>query len=377
MFMRLLGWLLFLALVASGVTAFYLRAQQDQRPQLGRRVPLVRVVRPTVRGLLVHLAYPATLAAIQAADIRAIEAKGFVRRITVDKGDRVSKGQVLVTIDCPEYHARARQAAQGVASAKAMRDNARRVALRLRPMRAQAFVSQLELDAAEAALDTAQARLQNEEAKVAESQNLLGYCVIRSPFDGEVAMRFVDVGEQVRPGGRTLLQLVRRDAMRVLVTVIDKDGEHLREGLPAELTVQGLPGQTFFGKVTRFSRTVDPATRTLQVEVELPNPSGVLRPNMSGRVHLSVMRFPHATLLPATALLATDAGTFVFVVREGVAVRVPVKLGHDMGDEVQVLEGLQSRDQVVVVGRDVLSEGAPVEIAAGADPAIGAPPATP
>ena len=360
---RIVFWLLVLALLGGGGLAFYLRATKEKVVTHSRPVPRVKVQRPTVRGLLVRLSYPATLEPIQEAEIRPVEAKGFVKKISVDKGDRVKKGQLLVSIDCPEYHARRAQARQGLAGAKAVRDNAKVNLDRLAPMVSRAFVSQLEVDSAQAVFDSADARMRNERARLAEVDNLLSYCQIRAPFDGEVAMRFVDVGEQVRPGGRVLLSLVHCEVMRVQLTVIDKDAMHIREGLPAELTVQGLPGETFFGKVTRFVRAVDRATRSLLVEVEIPNTTGALKPAMFGRVLLTVNRFPRAIIVPAIAVLATDSGTFVYAVRDGKVVKVAVKLGHDMGEEVQVIEGLHGREQLIVVGRDLVTEGAPVEVA--------------
>ena len=358
---RIFSWLFLIALVGGGVAAFYWRASQEKKVAVSRRVPRVKVARPVVRGLLVRLSYPASLEAIQAAEIRPVEAKGFVRKLTVDKGDKVKKGQLLVQIDCPEIHDKRRQATQAIRAAKAMFANAQVTLSRLEAMRRKQFVSQLETDNAQAVQDTTQARLKNDEARLAEVDNMLAYCTIRAPFSGEVAMRFADVGEQVRPGGRPLLLIVRRDAMRVQVSIPERDAAQIREGLPAELTVQGLPGESFFGKVTRFNRTVDAATRTMLVEIEIPNPSGVLKPNMFGRVQLTVTRFPRAMIVPATAVLATEAGTYIFVVRDGKATRLQVKVGHDSGDEVQILGGLSARDQVILVGRDAITEGAAVE----------------
>jgi len=376
MLAKVILWLFALALVGATVTAFYLRATQQKKIVHNRPIPRVKVQRPTVRGLLVRLNYPASLEPIQGAEIRPIEAKGFVKKITVDKGDKVKAGQLLVSVDCPEYHARRSQARQGIAAATAVRNNAKTNLDRLAPMLAKAFVSQVEVDAAQATFDSADARVHNEEARLAEVDSLLKYCQIRAPFDGEIAMRFVDVGEQVRPGGRVLLTLIRRDVMRVQVTVVDKDAIHIREGLPAELTVQGLPGAHFHGKVTRFVRAVDRATRSLLVEIEIPNPNGVLRPSMFGRVLLTVNRFARAIIVPATAVLATDAGTFVYVVRDGRVVKLAVKLGHDTGDEVQVVEGLQGREQLIIVGRDLVTEGTVVEVAEDVahPPAAAAPP---
>jgi RND family efflux transporter MFP subunit len=360
---RVIAWLFVLGIIGGLTWLFIWRSENEKKVSVSNKVPTVRVKRPTLRDLPIRLTYPAELQAIQAYEMRPVEAKGYVKRITVDKGDKVKKGQLLVGVDCPEYHARRKQASEGVRSAKAIYVNSKLVLQRLEPMRAKNFVSQLELDAAQAAYDSAEARLKNQEARLAESDDLLNFCDIRAPFDGEVLMRFIDVGEQVRPGGRPLLSIIRRNMMRVQLNVVERDDPHLREGLPVELTIHGLAGQTFHGTVTRVVRQLDPSTRTFLVEIEIPNPSGVLQPGMFGRVSLVVDRHSRAVLIPAAALLATDNGTFVHVVREGRAHRTPIEIGYDTGEEIEVLKGLRGTESVVTVGRDLLQEGAPVNVA--------------
>jgi RND family efflux transporter MFP subunit len=360
---RIVFWLVVMGLLGGLTYLFVQRAQEEKKFTVRSRVARVKVQRPTIRDLPIRLTYPAELQAIQAVDVRPIEAKGFVTKMAVDKGDRVREGQLLLTVDCPEYHERRQQALQRIRSAKALYVNAKLTLERLAPMRAQNFVSQLEVDNAQASFDSSEAQLKNEEARLAEADHLLGFCTIRAPFRGEVVMRFVDPGAQVRPGGPPLLTLARRDAMRVQLNLIERDAQHIREGLPAELTVHGLGGETFHGKVTRYVRSMDPKTRTLLVEIEIPNPDGVLKQGMFGRVSLVVDRHPRAVLIPATALLATDTGNFAFVVQDGRARRVPITVGYDTGDEVEVLKGLRGQELVVVVGRDLISDGSPVQVA--------------
>jgi membrane fusion protein (multidrug efflux system) len=382
---RVLSWLIIAVVVGSLLAVFLWRSQQEKKTVVATRLPSVKVQRPSVRDLPIRLTYPAELQAIQAADIRPIEAKGYVRKLTVDKGSKVKTGQLLALVDCPEYHARRKQASEAIRAAKSVYTNAKLTLSRIAPMREKNFVSQIDVDNAQAAYDSAEARLKNEEARLVEVEHLLGYCEIRAPFNGEVTMRYVDPGEQVRPGGPPLLSLVRRDAMRVQVNVVERDAVNMREGLPVELTVHGLTGESFHGKVTRLVRSLDPRTRTLLTEIEIPNPDGVLTPGMFGRVSVVVDRRKRAILVPATAVLATDTGTSVFVireervtripkkgafgldiestVREGRAVRAPVEIGFDTGEEVEILKGLRASDSVVVMGRDLIKDGALVRVA--------------
>jgi RND family efflux transporter MFP subunit len=361
---RIAFWVVVIAALGGVAGLFWWRSQQIKKPEATVRLPRVKVQRPGTRDLPIRLTYPAELEAIQAADIRPIEAKGFVRKLTVDKGSKIRRGQLLALVDCPEYHALRKQASEGIRSSRAIYKNAKITLDRLAPMRARNFVSQLDIDNAQAAYEGAEARLKNDEARLAEVDHLLGYCEIRAPFDGEVTMRFIDPGEPVRPGGPPLLTVVRRSVMRVQLHVVERDAALLREGLPVELTVHGLSGESFHGKVTRVVRSLDPRTRTLFAEIEIPNPDGALKPGMFGRVSLVVDRHRRAVMVPATALLATDAGTWVYVVIDGLARRLPVKVGHDVGEEVEVTEGLRGSEWVVVMGRDLIREGAAVQVAA-------------
>lgn len=359
---RVIARILLVGFLAGLTALFVWRAKEEEAAASGPKIPTVRAQRPTVRDLPIRLTYPAELQAIQAYDIRPIEAKGFITQITVDKGDRVKKGQLLVAVDCPEYHARRKQAMEGIRSARAIYVNSKLILERIEPMRRQNFVSQLEVDSAQAAYDSSEARLKNAEARLAEMDYLLGFCQIRAPFDGEVTGRFMDAGAQVRPGGRPILSIMRRDVMRIQLNAVERDEPHIRDGLPADLTLYGVPDQTFRGTVTRVVRQLDPRTRTFLVEIEIPNPANVLQPGMFGRLSLVVDRHSRAILLPAAALLATDTGTWAYVVREGRAHRVPVSVGHDTGEEIEILKGLQGNEMVVVAGRDLLSDGAEVRV---------------
>lgn len=341
---------------------FVERAQEESRAPLQSRIPVVRVTRPSVRDLPIRLSYPAELQAIQAYDIRPVEAKGTIRRLTVDKGDRIRKGQLLVEVDCPEYHARRQQAEEGVKAAQAIYANARITLSRIEPMRAKNFISQLELDNARAAYDSAEARLKNEGARLAEAKQLLGYCEIRAPFHGEVVMRWMDPGDLVRPGGRPILAIAAREVMRIQLSVVERDDAAIQEGLPAEMTVSGLPGRTFRGTVTRVVRRLDPRTRTFLAEIEIPNTTGILKPGMFGRVTLVVDRRARAVFVPAASLLATDKGSWVFVVEDGRVRQAPVQVGHDTGDEIEIVRGLRGEETIVMIGRDLVSEGAFVQV---------------
>jgi RND family efflux transporter MFP subunit len=365
------GVVAFLHLRADGASSPPPEPNPKARPEAKtqERVVIVRAKKPSVRDLPIKLQYPAELQPIQSADIVPVEAKGFIRTITVDKGDRVRRGRLLVTVDCPDYRARRRQAEEEIRSVRAIYLNAKRIYERLKPMRAQNFISQMELDNAQANHDAAEARLRNAEARLAEVRQLLGYCEIRAPFTGEVSARLMDPGAPVRPGGRPILTLMSIDAVRVWINVVERDVSYVKTGLPAELRLQGLPGRVFQGKVTRFVRGLDPRTRTLLTEIVIRNQNGDLKPGMFGRVDLFVDKRPQAILVPSPAVLTQECAheerrscTWVYVVRDGRAKRLEVQVGFDTGTEVEIQKGLKPDELVVYAGRDLVADGTPVRL---------------
>jgi membrane fusion protein, multidrug efflux system len=308
----------------------------------------------------VRLSYPADLQAMTAYEVRPLEAKGVITYLKVDKGDRVRKGQLLVRVDCPEFHARRRRIVHWLSAAKAQYGQAKVTYERVAPMARENFISPRELDQAQADRDTTEARVKNNEARLKEIDHLLEYCSIRAPFAGEVVMRWADPGGLVRPGGAPLLSLVKRDAMRLQLQVVERDVAQVKEGKGVELEVNGLQGRVFEGEVTRVASMLDPRTRTFIVEVTVPNRDKALQPGMYGRASLTVAERKRGLIVPASAVLATDAGRWLYVVKDGIARRTPVELGYDTGEEIEIRKGLRADDTIVVAGRDLIGDGAPV-----------------
>lgn len=329
----------------------------------------VRAEKPEVRDIEVRLAYPAELQPFAKSRIRSIGARGVVRRIYVDKGDKVQRGQKLVTIDCPDYRSRQRQAEKEVRNMSAHHKNAARVVERLRPVRAQELISQQELDVAEANHDIAFGRLQAAGKMVEEAQASLSFCHIRAPFSGEVGMRWMDPGAQLRPGAEEILRLIDISKIRVWLNVVGEDARHLKEGLVVELRVAGLPSRLFKGTVTRFARRLDPRTRTALTEVILPNADRALRPGMYGRAAIVAEKRARAVLVPERAVLTQQCGEYgekqchwVYVISADTAKRVSVELGHELEGRVQVTSGLRGDELVVTAGKELLGDGSAVKV---------------
>jgi membrane fusion protein, multidrug efflux system len=281
---------------------------------------------------------------------------GYLRRLTVDKGDKVRSGQLLAEIEVPEIRA---DEAEYLAEAEVAGTNLARMA-RARRTAPDLVVPQT-VDDLRGQRDVARARLQR-------IRVLLRYAQIRAPFSGVITARFMDPGALVpagssgTPPGGALVTLEDLSRLRVQVYVPQMEVRFVRDGLPAALTVEGLPGQTFHGVVSRFAYALDEATKSMLTEIEVRNPRVDLRPGMYASVRLRLERKRHALLVPATAVTRERTGSFVFVAAGGRAQRRGVRTGFADGRDVEVRDGLRPGEPVILAGRPPLHDGQPIEI---------------
>jgi len=311
----------------------------------------VMVARPRSGSLVRRLTLPGSVRAYQEATLYS-KVGGYLKSIYVDRGDVVRRGQLLAEVEVPELLADLERARAEVEVAEAEHR-------RLAEARDQApdLVTPQAVDAAEGRRAVARANLKR-------IQTLLGYARLTAPFSGMVTRRWVDVGAFVpaatsssaakTSGVLTLMDLGR---VRIDVAVPDSEVPSVRKGLPVEVSAAELPGRSFPGSVTRIAYALDEATRTMAVEIELPNADHTLRPGMYVQVQLAIEGKSEALLLPAQALVTEKAGTFVFAVVDGRARKLAVKTGHDDGVTVEVLAGLTPQSSVVVSGKQGLVDG--------------------
>jgi HlyD family secretion protein len=208
------------------------------------------------------------------------------------------------------------------------------------------------------------------EADEARSATLLGYLKIEAPFDGTVSQRNADIGFFAASGGGgnepPLFVVVRTDPVRVFVDLPEMDASLADDGDRATVRVQSLSDEAFAGTVTRTSWALDPATRTLRTEVDVPNPDGRLRPGMYARVTIDLAEHADAIVVPASAVIEQDHRMWCVVVVDGRTRRQDVTTGIRAGNEVEIRSGLTGSEQVVQAGAASLTDGQTVEIAAAA-----------
>jgi RND family efflux transporter MFP subunit len=223
-------------------------------------------------------------------------------------------------------------------------------------------VAQANVHALEKAIGAAKSNEAAAEANLARLNELLGYQTVRAPFAGVITVRNVDTGALVNEGNTLLFRIAQTDRLRTYLNVPQADADSVRVGQRAKLVVPDLSGRTFTGTVARTANALDPATRTLLVEVQIDNAGGALMPGMYTQVDLSVPRKNPPLMIPADALVVRADGPQVAIVNnDGKVHFTPVQLGRDLGEHLEALSGVQDGDRLAVNPSDVVREGAKVQ----------------
>ncbi len=402
------------------------RAAGEPIVRVKTQVPERLTIRRTTRE-------PGQIEAYESTDILA-KIAGYIGELTVDIGDRVETGQVLIELDVPEVEAdvvrkqahleqdqaekRMTAALVDVAEAAVATAEARVVEAQAAVRRTEAEVKRWEsefqridqlvreqaitdslrdetrskLEAARAAreetsaqvqlaeaallqskaeraktqtdVEVAEAHVQFAEADVRYARALASYVKVVAPYDGIVTHRHVDTGHLTDPNGARdpLLTIARTDRVRISIGVPEADAPYVEPGDRAELRIQVLGNRLFEGTVTRIAYALDRETRTLRAEIDLENPEGVLRPGLYAYVSIIAEEREDALTLPRAAILSEDGASYCFVVQDGQAHRRPIEVGLRERDLVEVVSGLEEREQVVAANPEGLTDGQAVEI---------------
>jgi RND family efflux transporter MFP subunit len=330
-------------------------------------VASVAVVQPKASSGGQELVLPANVQAFVDAPIYA-RINGYLKRWYVDMGAHVKEGQLLAEIDTPEVDQQLRQAHADLATAEANMHLAQITAERYRDLLKSDSVSRQEADNAAGDYAAKQAIVQSGQANVKRLQETQSFQKIYAPFSGVISARNTDVGALIDEGSsggtRTeLFHLVQPDKLRVYVNIPEAFAPAAKPGLSAELVLSEFPGKSFEGKLVRTADAIDRTTRTLPVEIDVDNPTGVLLSGAYAEVHLKLPGPASALIVPVNVLLFRSEGLRAAVVRDGQhAELVPLTLGHDYGSEVEVLSGLKPDDNVIINPPDSLVSGQAVRV---------------
>ena len=369
----------------------------------GSAKPVVPAAVVTRAPAETSLTLPGSMQPITEAPVLS-RADGYVKRRYVDIGDKVKAGQLLAEIEAPELGQQVRQSeaaleqsksgldqaranlAQGVAN----RDLAKLSAARFGNLEKRGIVSRQEndvyqaqlrasdasIDALQKAVAAAQSSIAAAEANLARVKDVSSYLKVRAPFTGVVTLRNVDLGTLVSAGNTMLFRVAQVDTLRTFINVPQVNASDVKTGQPAVISLSELPGKKLAGKVVRSAGSLDPATRTMLTEIQIPNPKHDLMPGMFVNVTLHVSREEPPLLIPSEALIARGQGAQAAVVDEhGTVHYTPIQIGRDYGTDLVVLSGLQPGMKVVVNPNDKVREGAVVDTRPFERPKVGGPPA--
>ena len=370
-----LALLVLLILLAAGAAiGFSLRL--GERRALAREtavlaVPSVTVIQPQREPAQQELTLPSTLQAFTESPIYA-RTNGYLARWYKDIGSRVERGQLLADIDTPEVDQELMQARAARDQAQAQLALAKTSAERWETLRKMDAVAQQETDERASSYTQDQAALASATANVRRLEQLESFKHVYAPFSGVLIRRNTDIGALINAGNggsnQELFVLAQIDPIRVFVDVPEVYAGSIHSGLPASLELPAFPGQRFSGKVARTADAIDPESRTLRTEIDVPNRDGRLFPGAYAQVHFGLNVSTLRLTVPVNALLFRAEGPRAAVVDASRRVHLkPVIIGRDYGTEVEILGGLEPSDTLVLNPSDSLEEGQVVHIVSPAD----------
>jgi len=335
-------------------------------------VPLVNVVSPQRTAPSHELVLPGNVEPYMTAPIYS-RTSGYVKKWYVDIGARVKTGQLLAEIDTPEVDQQLQQSRSNLATAEANLRLAEITKNRYQELLKTNAVSQQDADNAVGTYNANNSIVQASQANVKQLETLQSFEKIYAPFDGIVTVRNVDVGDLINsgsaPGTKTdLFHIAQPEKLRVYVYVPQEYSQDAARGLTAELTLAEFPGRRFPGKLVRTANAINNATRTLQVEVDVDNPTGKLLSGSYAEVHLKLPGLASSHLLPVDTLLFRSEGLQVAVVKDGKVLLTQVTPGHDFGNQIEILSGLSGNESVIQNPPDSVLSGQQVQIAKAASP---------
>jgi len=412
-------WVLFSALI--GITALVIyrgwafTQKRAAAQRTGRGEIPVQISSVTRQNLTYSLRATGDISPLMQVDLFP-KVSGYLERMSVNLGDSVRQGQVIAQIDRTEFlhkvkeveakvaQAKAnlaeieagtrteevRQAEEGVKQAQSRFENARIHRERMEALYQRQIISKKDFDnadteytVAEAQLEAnqqrlkmlregarqevreaSQAKLKEMEALLAQEQTRLQNAMIIAPFSGEIIRRYVDAGALVS-SSTPLVTLVHTETLKVVANVLEKDISLIRPGMKAKIQTEAYPERVFEGKVVRINSALELATRTLQAEIHVPNPSHLLKPGMFSRIEMALSEKPGTLTVLREALIEEGGKRSVFVVKGNQALQRPIVTGIEQDQWVEVLEGLREGDRVIIKGQGSIKDRSTVRVIEG------------
>jgi RND family efflux transporter MFP subunit len=351
--------------VFSGIHSRLAAETKLRRATQASAIPSVEVVYPKLGSDAGEIALPGNTQAFTDTPIYA-RTSGYVKHWYADIGARVKQGQLLAVIETPELDEQLRQARADLENAQANLEIAQITAARWQKLLKTDSVSHQETDQAVSNLHSQQASVNSNKANVDRLEQLQAFERITAPFDGIITARNTDIGALIQAGDnagpKELFHAAAIQKLRVYIAVPEVYAASVRTGEKVKLTLDAFPGETFTGATVRNADAIDVASRTLNVEVDVDNPSGRLLPGAYAFVYFKVPSSAGAVTIPSNALLFRAEGLRAGVVRNGHVELTPITIGQDYGNSVEVVSGLTPQDAIITNPSDSLANGSPVEV---------------
>ena len=292
---------------------------------------------------------------------------GYLKKWYFDIGAHVKQGQLLAVIETPEVDQQLQQARSNLLTAQANLELAAITKARYQGLLKSNAVSQQDVDNAVGAYNANKAIVEADKAAVEQFAALVSFEKIYAPFDGVITARNTDIGDLINSGSgggvkTDLFHIAQPGKLRVYVNVPEEYSRGIKVGMTADLSLAEFPGRKFQGKLVRTADAINVATRTLLIEVDVDNPTGTLLTGSYAEVHLQVPTLASTYLIPVNTLLFRSEGLHVGVVKDGKVLLTAVTPGHDFGDQIEIVSGLKSGDQVIVNPPDSITSGQEVQI---------------
>jgi RND family efflux transporter MFP subunit len=368
---KALLWLLLIPVALATSAFFGAQARQNVNQQLAAttkslEAQTVNVIHPERGKSSSDLALPGMIQAFSQSPIYA-RVDGYVRSWYVDIGAHVTKGQLLAEIDAPEVDQQLNQARAVLSQTETSLGLAKITAARYQDLIKTNSVAQQEVDQNNQNLAAQTANVQAATAAVSRLEQMQVFEKIIAPFDGVITLRQTDFGDLVNAGnagvGRELFRISQNQIVRVFVTVPEEFSKQVKPGTKASMDLAELPSRHFAAAVTRTTDAIDVNSRTLTVELDIPNPSGDLLPGAYANVHFQLPLNAAPLVLPSSTILFQADGPQVGLVNGQNQVELrKVTLGHDFGDTIQILSGVRPADAVIANPPDSLTNGTRVAV---------------
>lgn len=371
LFTRWLSGLIVVAIVA-GVLVFGIRSRVKAQATLRAvtqqmAVPSVSVVSPKQAAPAQELILPGNIQPLISSPIYA-RTDGYLKKWYFDIGAHVKAGQLLAVIETPEADQQLAQARATLDTARANLELTRITQERYQGLLVKHAVAQQDVDNAVGAYNANKAMVEADQASVQRYAALVSFEKIYAPFDGVITARNTDIGDLINSGSSSaartdLFHISQTGELRVYVNVPEEYSQGIKpEQTSADIVLAEFPGRRFAGKLVRTAEAINMTTRTLLVEVDVPNPKGSLLTGSYAEVHLKIPAQNPTYLLPVNTLIFRTDSLQVGVVKDGKVTITDITPGHDLGAEIEVVSGVKADDQVVVNPPDSLITGQAVQI---------------